>query len=55
MMSAFTPCALVPVYNHQQVLAQTLANIRQFNLPIVLVDDGSDEQCGGNSPKHRRS
>ena len=44
-MSAFTPCALVPVYNHQQVLAQTLANIRQFNLPIVLVDDGSDEQC----------
>ena len=44
-MMPFHPCALVPVYNHHQVLAQTLANIRQFNLPVVLVDDGSDELC----------
>jgi glycosyltransferase involved in cell wall biosynthesis len=44
-MLPFHPCALVPVYNHHQVLAQTLANIRHFNLPVVLVDDGSDELC----------
>lgn len=44
-MTHFTPCALVPVYNHQQVLAQTLANIRRFNLPVVLVDDGSNDTC----------
>lgn len=44
-MTQFTPCALVPVYNHQQVLAQTLSNIRRFGLPVVLVDDGSDTTC----------
>jgi glycosyltransferase involved in cell wall biosynthesis len=44
-MRNFMPCALVPVYNHPQVLAQTLANIRQFKLPVVLVDDGSNESC----------
>lgn len=41
----FNPCALVPVYNHQQVLAQTVANIRRFGLPVILVDDGSNELC----------
>jgi len=44
-MSRFNPCALVPVYNHEQVLAQTLSNIRRFNLPVVLVDDGSNDLC----------
>jgi len=44
-MARFNPCALVPVYNHQQVLAQTLANIRRFELPVVLVDDGSSDTC----------
>jgi glycosyltransferase involved in cell wall biosynthesis len=44
-MAPFIPCALVPVYNHQQVLAQTLANIRRFGLPVIMVDDGSNELC----------
>lgn len=44
-MALFNPCALVPVYNHQQVLAQTVANIRRFDLPVMLVDDGSNEPC----------
>ena len=44
-MPRFIPCVLVPVYNHQQVLAQTLANIRRFNLPVILVDDGSNDTC----------
>ena len=41
----FNPCALVPVYNHHQRLVETIANIRKFNLAIVMVDDGSDETC----------
>src|SRR5688572_6043581 len=44
-MALFIPCALVPVYNHQQVLAQTLVNIRRFGLSVVLVDDGSNDIC----------
>lgn len=47
MTTQFIPCALVPVYNHQQVLAQTVADIRRFGLPIILVDDGSNELCKG--------
>lgn len=41
----FNPCALVPVFNHEQVLARTLASIRRLELPVVLVDDGSNEAC----------
>ncbi len=41
----FCPCALVPVYNHQQVLAQTLAGLRALGLPVVMVDDGSNRAC----------
>lgn len=44
MPSPFKPCVLVPVYNHHQVLAQTLAHIHQEGLPVVLVDDGSAEE-----------
>ncbi len=41
----FTPCALIPVYNHWQVLAETVAGLRRRGLPVVLVDDGSDSPC----------
>lgn len=44
MATSFKPCAVVPVYNHHQVLAQTLKGISQSGLPIVLVDDGSAEE-----------
>jgi len=41
----FKPCALVPVYNHHQCLAQTLADIQSHGLVVVMVDDGSDATC----------
>lgn len=41
----FNPCALVPVYNHHQCLAETLADIRNYGLSVILVDDGSHEIC----------
>jgi glycosyltransferase involved in cell wall biosynthesis len=43
--SAFNPCAVVPVYNHQQCLAQTIAGIRRHGLSVVMVDDGSNAIC----------
>lgn len=43
--SAFNPCAVLPVYNHQQCLAQTIANIRRYDLSVIMVDDGSNDIC----------
>lgn len=39
------PCILIPVYNHSAVLRQTLAALHASQLPVVLVDDGSDAPC----------
>lgn len=44
-MGNFSPCAIVPVYNHEHRLAETLARVRAQGLPIVLVDDGSNPAC----------
>ncbi|MDO8861121.1 glycosyltransferase family 2 protein [Haliea sp. E1-2-M8] len=41
----FSPCVLIPVYNHWQVLRSTVEKVRGFGLPIVLVNDGSHRQC----------
>lgn len=45
MAELFKPCVLVPVYNHHQCLAKTLADIRRHGLVVVMVDDGSDATC----------
>ena len=40
---AFRPCALIPIYNHKDTIAATVAGLRAHDLPVVIVDDGSDE------------
>nr|WP_310616876.1 glycosyltransferase [Pantoea cypripedii] len=40
----FTPCVLIPCYNHGAMLASVLQRLAPFNLPIIIVDDGSDAQ-----------
>ncbi|UYV56114.1 glycosyltransferase family 2 protein [Pantoea dispersa] len=43
MLSAsFAPCVLIPCYNHGAMLASVLARLAPFNLPVIVVDDGSD-------------
>ncbi|MBY4950649.1 glycosyltransferase family 2 protein [Pantoea sp. DY-17] len=42
LSSHFTPCVLIPCYNHGAMLALVLARLAPFNLPVILVDDGSD-------------
>ena len=37
-------CIVVPIYNHGQQLTSTLENLSKFDLPIILVDDGSNSQ-----------
>jgi len=38
------PCVIIPVYNHGETLAATLENLASYNLPTIIVDDGSDEK-----------
>ncbi|ART63857.1 glycosyltransferase family 2 protein [Kushneria marisflavi] len=45
--AAFTPCVLVPVYNHEHAIVATCEGLADLKLPIVLVDDGSDAACAG--------
>lgn len=39
MMNA---CIVIPVYNHGATIANVLAQLEPFGLPVILVDDGSD-------------
>ncbi len=38
----FSPCALIPIYNHGSTIARTVHGLRAHGLPVVVVDDGSD-------------
>nr|WP_276591555.1 glycosyltransferase family 2 protein [Pantoea sp. GM_Pan_4] len=42
MSASFAPCVLIPCYNHGAMLASVLARLAPFNLPVIVVDDGSD-------------
>ncbi len=35
---------VIPNYNHHLVIEQTVATLTSFNLPIILVDDGSNPE-----------
>jgi len=36
-------CAIIPSYNHYKAIGNVVARLHQANLPIFIVDDGSDE------------
>lgn len=38
----FRPCVVIPVYNHKDTIAVTVGRLTQFQLPLFLVDDGSN-------------
>jgi len=39
---AFSPCVVIPCYNHGAMMAQVLTRLAPFGLPCIVVDDGSD-------------
>lgn len=43
--AAFNPCVVIPVYNHEHAIGTVVESIRSQNVPIVLVDDGSNVAC----------
>ncbi|HUB92127.1 MAG TPA: glycosyltransferase family 2 protein [Dyella sp.] len=40
---AFRPCALIPIYNHKDTITATVAALHAHGLPVVIVDDGSND------------
>jgi len=38
-------CFVIPVYNHPHYLAALLSHLSTFDLPIIMVNDGSDAAC----------
>lgn len=38
-------CVIVPVYNHPQRLHQLMATFNEMELPVIMIDDGSDTNC----------
>jgi predicted LPLAT superfamily acyltransferase len=38
----FSPCAVVPCYNHGVTVGGVVARLREQGLPVIVVDDGSD-------------
>ena len=45
MTDHFSPCVLIPVYNHQTPLPKIVARLLEYQLPCILVDDGSEPDC----------
>lgn len=43
MPLTFSPCVLIPCYNHGAMMSGVLDRLQPFNLPCIVVDDGSDK------------
>ncbi len=41
----FKPAVIIPVYNHQDAVGSVVEQLLAYELPILLVDDGSDVVC----------
>ncbi|WP_172894909.1 glycosyltransferase family 2 protein [Buttiauxella agrestis] len=40
--SAFRPCVVIPCYNHGATIAAVVARLQPYDLPCIIVDDGSE-------------
>ncbi|MBV1788289.1 glycosyltransferase family 2 protein [Marinobacterium sp. D7] len=41
----FRAAIVIPVYNHEEAIGPTLANVLEYGYPVLLVDDGSSPAC----------
>jgi len=53
----FKCCALVPSFNHSEMVGRLVQRLRELNLPVFIIDDGSNEQTRAalaalNDPSH---
>ncbi|MBC3880921.1 glycosyltransferase family 2 protein [Undibacterium sp. LX40W] len=45
LKSEFTPCVVIPVYNHEHAIGDVVEAVLRFDSPCILVDDGSSAAC----------
>ncbi|MFM2587765.1 glycosyltransferase family 2 protein [Vibrio sp. TBV020] len=43
-MSHYQACFLIPCYNHGNTIADVVSSLRLFELPFIIVDDGSNQE-----------
>jgi glycosyltransferase involved in cell wall biosynthesis len=41
----FSPCVVIPVYNHERAVSEVADDVVRQGLPCILVDDGSSAAC----------
>jgi glycosyltransferase involved in cell wall biosynthesis len=39
------PCVVVPVYNHPEGIKGVCEKLAAYDIPCILIDDGSDDEC----------
>jgi len=44
MNSEFKPCIVIPVYKHGKACAEVVDRLVQYNVPVILVDDGNEQE-----------
>lgn len=43
-MNDYQACFLIPCYNHGSTIADVVSSLKPFNLPFIVVDDGSNSE-----------
>lgn len=38
-------CIIIPVYNHEHAIRQVIAKLKPYNIPCLLINDGSSVAC----------
>ncbi|WP_301099374.1 glycosyltransferase family 2 protein [Otariodibacter sp.] len=44
MKSQFNPIVIIPHYNHSNTIGSVVKRLRKLNLPVLIVDDGSEDK-----------
>ncbi len=39
---SFNPCVIIPIFNHADTIEKTVSTVCDFNLPCIIIDDGSN-------------
>ncbi|MDQ5907583.1 MAG: hypothetical protein QG590_2068, partial [Pseudomonadota bacterium] len=40
---SFAPAIVIPIYNHRDTIAAVITRLAAYDVPIFIVDDGSNE------------
>lgn len=44
-LDGFKPCIIIPVYNHEKPLPGVITKLKKYDIPCLLIDDGSQQTC----------